>query len=186
MANNVLQLIGTAIGTISVPGVTNHYLDWFERMFLYILKLQPFFQVRYIDNCLLIWQHSLEELHKFVEHLNAQVSAIKFTVEHSEKEISFLDVKVKKVNDRLITDLYTKPTDSHDYLLYNSAHTQRCKDSISYSESLRLRRICSEDRDFDRHVTYFSTHFLRHGTSFEVHAGQSSASVRYYVHDLRR
>jgi hypothetical protein len=158
-----LQLIGTSIGTKAAPGVANHYLDWFERMFVYPYKLQPFIYVRYIDDCFLIWHHSLQELHKFVEHLNAKVPTIKFTVEISEMEVPFLDVKVKKINDKIVTDLYTKPTDSHDYLLYSSSHPQRCKDSIPFSQFLRLRRICSEDRDFDRHVIYFSTHFLRRG-----------------------
>jgi hypothetical protein len=158
-----LQLIGTAIGTKAAPGVANHYLDWFEKMFVYIYKLQPFLYVRYIDDCFLIWHHTLEELHEFVEHLNAQVPTIKFTVEISEKQVSFLDVMVKKVNNRIVTDLYTKPTDSHDYLLYSSSHPQRCKDSIPYSQFLRLTRICSEERDFDRHVINLSSHFLRRG-----------------------
>jgi hypothetical protein len=158
-----LQLIGTAIGTKSAPGVANHYLDWFERMFLYSYRKQPYLYVRYIDDCFLIWHHSIEELHEFVDYLNNRVPTIKFTVEVSEEQIAFLDVKVKKAGDRIIADLFTKTTDSHDYLLYNSAHPQRCKDRIPYSQFLRLRRICSRDKDFDRHVIYFSTHFVRRG-----------------------
>jgi hypothetical protein len=163
-----LQLIGTAIGTKSAPGVANHYLDWFEKMFLYTYALQPFMYVRYIDDCFFIWHHSRDELQRFVEHLNEQVPTIKFTVEVSEKEISFLDVKIKKAGDRLITDLFTKATDSHDYLLYSSAHPQRCKDSIPYSQFLRIRRICSVLKDFDKHVVIFSMHFLRRGYPLEL------------------
>jgi hypothetical protein len=91
-----LQLIGTVIGTKSAPGVANHYLDWFERLFMYTYKLQPFLYVTYIDDCFLIWQHTLEELHQLVDHLNEQVPTIKFPVEASQKEVSFLDVRVKR------------------------------------------------------------------------------------------
>jgi hypothetical protein len=73
-----LQLIGTAIGTKSAPGVANHYLAWFEALFLYTFRLQAFLYVRYIDDCFLIWHHTLEELHQLVEHLNEQVPTINF------------------------------------------------------------------------------------------------------------
>ena len=49
------------------------------------------------------------------------------------------------LKDGLIeTDLYTKPTDKHQYLLISSCHpTHTAKRSIPYSLALRLRRICS-------------------------------------------
>ena len=43
---------------------------------------------------------------------------------------------------------YNKPTDSHSYLLYSSPHPSHVKNSIPYSQFLRLRRLCSEDSDF--------------------------------------
>ena len=45
--------------------------------------------------------------------------------------------------DRLATFVYYKPTDTHTYLKYESFHPQTCKNSIPYSQLLRLRRICS-------------------------------------------
>ena len=41
-----------------------------------------------------------------------------------------------------------KPTDSHSYLLYSSSHPSHVKNSIPYSQFLRLRRLCSVDSDF--------------------------------------
>ena len=38
--------------------------------------------------------------------------------------------------------------DSHSYLLYSSSHPSHVKNSIPYSQFLRLRRLCSEDFDF--------------------------------------
>ena len=43
---------------------------------------------------------------------------------------------------------FPKPTDSHSYLLYSSKHSSHVKNSIPYSQFLRLCRLCSEDSDF--------------------------------------
>ena len=43
--------------------------------------------------------------------------------------------------------LYYKPTDSHSYLLYSSSHPSHVKNSIPYSQFLRLRGLCSDDSD---------------------------------------
>ena len=68
---------------------------------------------------------------------------------------------VKNINNQLETDLFSKTTDSHDYLLYSSAHPQRCKDSITYSQFLRIRRLCYRMIDFEQKVLTLSLHFLR-------------------------
>ena len=70
----------------------------------------------------MIWPHSLEEVDAFITHLNGCTESIQFTSVVSEMEINFLDIKIKLEDGKLETDLYTKPTDSRDYVLYNSAH----------------------------------------------------------------
>ena len=45
------------------------------------------------------------------------------------------------------TDLHTKPTDKHQYLHTKSCHPGHCKTAISFSQALRLRRICSEQNN---------------------------------------
>ena len=46
------------------------------------------------------------------------------------------------------TDLYTKPTDKHQYLLVSSCHPQHTKRAIPFSLALRLRRICSNPDNY--------------------------------------
>ena len=36
----------------------------------------------------------------------------KITMEHSSKELPFLDILIKNVNGEIITDIYHKPTDT--------------------------------------------------------------------------
>ena len=42
-----------------------------------------------------------------------------------------------------------KKMHSHRYLMYDSAHPQRCKYSIPYGQFLRVRMMCSDDTEFD-------------------------------------
>ena len=72
----------------------------------------------------MIWPHTLEELDTFITHLNGCIDSIHFTIEVSKTEMHFLDIKIRLNEGKVETDLYTKPTDSHDYVLYNSAHPQ--------------------------------------------------------------
>ena len=61
------------------------------------------------------------------------------------------------------TTLYSKPTDSHNYLLYNSSHPQHCKNGLPFSQFLRVRRICSSLEDFDSRALTLAHHFIRKG-----------------------
>ena len=42
-------------------------------------------------------------------------------------KVNLLDVVIKIKNERLSTDLYSKPIDSHQYLHYNSCHVEHKK-----------------------------------------------------------
>ena len=68
----------------------------------------------------------------------------KLTHECSKEEINFLDVTVRGNHGEFITNLYSKPTDGHQYLLFESCHPSHTKSSIIFSQALRMRRICSK------------------------------------------
>ena len=116
----------------------------------------------------MLWQHGSIELERFVQHLNSRVETIRFTHEFSSDKVSFLDVSISNINGKLTTDLYTKPTDTHDYLLYSSAHPKNCKDSIPYSQFLRVRRICSDRKTFEKNVYELAIHFRRRKYPLEL------------------
>ena len=65
--------------------------------------------------------------------------------------------------ERLSTSVYYKPTDSHSYLTYTSSHPKSCKDSIPFSQMLRLRRLCSDETDFDMQADNMTTFFKERG-----------------------
>ena len=60
----------------------------------------------------------------------------------------FLDLKITIDYIKLLTTVYSKPTDSHPYLDVTSAHPAKRIDGISPGEAKRLKGICSSDSDF--------------------------------------
>ncbi len=143
------QKAGVAMGSKSSPSFSNLFMQDFEEKWVYTYHLQPLQWWRYIDDIILIWTHGLDELKKLIDLLNNVHKCIKFTATWSPTEINFLDTTVKVNPDRkLYTTLYTKPTDIHTYLHYNSAHPIHQKKSDPYNQLVRVRRICTQLSDF--------------------------------------
>ena len=61
------------------------------------------------------------------------------------------------------TDLYSKPTDSHNYLRFESSHPPHCRKGLPYSQFLRIRRICSRPADYVFHGDQLTDFFLARG-----------------------
>ena len=79
------------------------------------------------------------------------------------KPVSFLDISVSINGDVLATSVSYKPTDSHSYLLFSSSHRNHTKQSIPYSQFLRLRRLCCDDKDFETKSLEMRTFFVERG-----------------------
>ena len=131
-----------------------------ETEFLKSQELQPFLWLRYIDDIFFIWTHGTQELDSFLNELNKFHPNLSFTYETSEERVNFLDLNVSIRNGAISTDLYIKPTDGHQYLHYKSSHPEHIRNSIPYSQALRLSRICSSEKDFKGHVDRMKEWFL--------------------------
>ena len=70
------------------------------------------------------------------------------------------------------TDLYTKPTATHQYLHATSCHPHHNKTSIPYSQALRLRRICSNDGDLRNRIEELQLYLEQRGYNKEALAPQ--------------
>ena len=138
-----LQKHGTAMGTKMAPSFANLFLAKFEHDALRNAPYLPHTWLRFLDDIFFIWTEGSDKLKVFVDYLNNLHPTIKFTCSHSLTNVPFLDVMVSLKDGLIETDLYTKPTDKHQYLLISSCHPPHTKRSIPYSLALRLRRICS-------------------------------------------
>ena len=65
---------------------------------------------------------------------------------------------------KLTTSVHYKSTDSHFYLDYRSSHNSSTKNSIPFSKFLRLRRLCSDDADFEEKAEEMVNFFLKDDT----------------------
>ena len=90
---------------------------------------------------------------------------IKFTSNYSFTSIPFLDVNVFVDNGNITTDLHTKATDRHQYLLHSLCHPQHTKRAISFSLALRLRRICFSDGTFKQRSNELKSYLNKRGYS---------------------
>ena len=115
-----------------------------ERQLLKSVALRPFSKLRFIDDIDMKWSHGRETLPAFLYEANTFHPSIKFTAEISTKQHVFMDIKSSLVGDTISVYLYTKPTDTHQYLLPTSCHSKHCCKNVPYSLALRLRRICSD------------------------------------------
>jgi len=158
-----LQVGGTAMGTRVAPSFANIFMSSFEEKFVYTYETQPLIWLRYIDDIFCIWTAGENELQKFITHLNNCHPSIKFTQEFGTEKIAFLDTAISIHRGKLVSNLYTKPTDSHNYLLFTSCHPKHTKEAIPYSQMIRVRRICTFTLDFIENGTMLKKHFLRRG-----------------------
>ena len=88
-----------------------------EEGFLGKVVFKPYLWWRFIDDIFFIWEHGEEQLKPFIDNINKMHPAIKLTADWSKTSINFLDVTVSVAEGVIETDLYVKPTDSHQYLL---------------------------------------------------------------------
>ena len=66
-------------------------------------------------------------------------------------------------SNSLLTDLYSKPTGTFNYLHWSSCHPQHTKRSIPYSLAFRLVRICLSEAALTRRITDVKYHLKRRG-----------------------
>lgn len=117
-----LQTQGVAMGTCCAPSYANLYLGGWERWIFadeqfdqWLTKVRYWF--RYIDDLLIIWMESKDELLSSLNAPYVNEFNLKFT------QISFLDLTTM-IDDGgdLVTDLYRKPSSGNMIIHASSLH----------------------------------------------------------------
>ena len=104
------------MGTKMAPSYANLFMGVLEQQMLSSYKYKLLAYFRYIDDIFMIWTEGKETLNEFLTHCNNQNKHIQFEQTISKNSIPFRDVSVILENGKLTTDLYSKPTDKHQYL----------------------------------------------------------------------
>ena len=106
------QTDGVAMGSPLGPTLANAFFCYHENTWLADcpVEFRPIKYNRYVDDCFLVFKCK-SHTDKFLEYLNNKHRNISFTVEQEQnKQLPFLDIMITRDGDRLITDVYRKPT----------------------------------------------------------------------------
>ena len=104
-----------------------------------------------------------DDLAQFLTFAPNYYPKLEYTWSISSAKLPFLDMYLIPRDDDIATSIYYKETDSHSYLNFKSSHPFKCKASIPASQFLRLRKICSEDDDFEEAATTMESFFVARG-----------------------
>lgn len=126
------QVDGTPMGSPISPTFAEYTVRQLENHCLSVLDFKPIFYCRYVDDIFTIIPKNK------VEHMltvfNNYHEKLKFTYEMEvDNSISFLDVKVTRVEEKLKTNWYRKPTYSGRLLHYHSNNPISQKKAIVYN-----------------------------------------------------
>ena len=111
------------------------------------------------DICM-TWTGTVEQLIEFMNWLDSIHPDLVFTYNYSKEGVEFLDTFVYTVGDVIHTKLYSKPSDTHCYLIPTSCHRSHVLKNIPYGVARRVRQNISEDTNFLEQREVSTQHLL--------------------------
>lgn len=142
---NYVQKHGTAMGPKNACSYADLAMGLIDEKAKLEGSLKPLLWWRYRDDIFDLWTQGLPKLLEFTDYINSLYPTIKFELVYSDSFLHVLDLTLHLKDGLIITDIYSKPTDSHLYLPFSSSHPSHCKRAIPYGVALRIKRNCSTD-----------------------------------------
>jgi hypothetical protein len=162
-----IQLLGTAMGTRAAPTYPNIFINQLETEMLENcpnhLREFIFDWKRFIDDILLLFLGTYEQLEELYTYLNSYHPTMKFDkpeFDRTNNSTNFLDLNIKISGNQIITDLNRKETDKPTALLQSSPHPGHITPNIVHSMAFRLLRICSTAESFEFRLNELKNNFL--------------------------
>jgi len=157
--NYFVQHKGIQMGnsaSVSIANITVHE----ELKPMFYNRTEIMFNKRFLDDLILIVDST--DIVDMSSYLNNMCSHrfLEFTHEHSERSINYLDVKIDIMESNTIqTSLYQKPMSRHQFLHFMSNHPIHLKNSLMYSQGLRIIRTCSSENDKQKELYNLANKF---------------------------
>lgn len=119
--------------------------------------------IRFRDDTYEPWTHGEAALNEFTTWINTISPHIKFTVKYSREGIEFLDNFIYIREGKFHTKVHSKPSDTFCYLTPNSCHPFHQVRNIPQNTSNRIRKICSEECEYEKQKHEYSSHLVARG-----------------------
>jgi len=161
-----LQTQGSAMGAVLAPAYANVFMTKLESEVINLSEHKPVYYRRYIDDIFLLWREGEMELHRFIHRLNSANSSIKFTHEHSQEEVTFLDVKVyrdSRTPEKLQVKTHIKPTSRQLYVRMDSHHPPGATKGVATGEAIRYLRTNTDKKNFHKMMLLHKRNLTKRG-----------------------
>ena len=109
----------------------------------------------------------------WIESIRSQMIAtygldITYEVKHIMNFTQFLDIQYRFEGNKLITDLFRKPTDANRYLEFSSFHPRHTFRIIVYSQALQYKRIVNDDSILNERLRELSSFLERSSYPMDI------------------
>ena len=155
------QTDGVAMGSPLGPVLANIFVVFYEKK--KAEEEYPSMYFRFVDDVFSYFANQSRSV-EFFERLNGLHEALRFTQE-GERECSlpFLDVKVSRTDESIITSMYRKPTFTGRYTPWDSISATSYEINLVRSLTNRVFRICSPSACHRRGVEDPVDHSVKNG-----------------------
>ncbi|XP_043922873.1 uncharacterized protein LOC122798192 [Protopterus annectens] len=161
-----LQTWGVAMGTPCANTYANLVMHFWEQQYMFnnAWAHRIKFYRRFVDDVVIIWEGTFILFQELLVYLESTTDFLRFTAEHSNVSINFLDVTLTfDVNKRLVPSLYRKQCWKNNILSYNSMHPRFVFSGIVKSQFVRLSRLCKNTDVLIKEADHLEALFLDRG-----------------------
>ena len=156
------QITGTAMGAAFSPTIANIFMSVTLKRFLRTQKHRPLLLKRYIDDIIIIWTGSQQQLEQFLKSLNSFHPALHYSYTHSTESIDYLDLTIYKGphflnTQHLDTRTFQKSQNLYQYLHFESCHQKSIHKAIILGECMRYVRTNTSEDNYISTVHKFKT-----------------------------
>ncbi len=180
--NFFLQKVGCAMGSTASPEICDITLHDLENQILqqdeHILTWWS-----YRDDILIIYGGNIDKSKQLVTTMNQMHPTLKFTFEASNSSINYLDLIIFKGNrfretGILDTKVFTKPTETYQYLHKSSSHPPHGFNAFIYGETLRFARNTNNKENFKEKLEIFKNILIKRGYT---HDEVNTKILKYHI-----
>ena len=156
---------GVAMDSPLGSTLANVFLCYHEKIWLQNCpsEFKPVIYRKYVDDTFLLFR-SKQHIEKFRNYLNRQHKNIKFTSEtENENSIAFLDIKITRDNNKIMTSVYRKPTFSGVFTNFESFIPKSYKYNLLFTLLHRAFKLGSYFERFHQEIDKLKTIFENNG-----------------------
>ena len=177
------QSCGVTMGSCSSPEIADITFHVLEKRILSIYQTQIDLWFRFRDDIFMVYNGTQMELDSFHTEINRMHQTFKFTIESSEKGVTYLDLQIfkgQRHRESGILDIrtHTKQTDTFQFLHRESCHPKATFSGFLKGEILRYIRTCSNITDFNSKVKLFTEKLQTRGYT-ENEISQITKDIKY-------